>query len=164
MAKTKRGIYPGTFDPITNGHLDLIRRALDIFDEVVVAVAHHSMDKTPLFAIPERMDLLRQATKKFRGRVSVDDFRGLVVDYARAKGAVAMIRGLRVVSDFEYEFQMALTNRKLAPSIETIFLMPNEAYAYVSSRIVKEIAVLGGDISPFVPPFVMAAMKKKLRK
>ena len=160
MKKIRRGIYPGTFDPVTFGHIDLIRRALGVFDEVVVAVAHHSVDKKPLFTVPERMGLLRQATQGMES-VTVEEFKGLVVDFARQKGASAMIRGLRMLSDFEYEFQMALTNRKLAADIETIFLMPHESYSYISSRHVKEVALLEGNVSAFAPDFVVEAIKKK---
>lgn len=160
--KQRRGIYPGTFDPVTNGHIDLIRRALRVFDEVIIAVAHSSGEKKPLFSIRERMDLLKRATSGLRG-VSVESFDGLVVDYARRKKADAMIRGVRMISDFEYEFQMALTNRKLAGDIETIFLMPHESYAYLSSRLVREIAGLGGDIRSFAPGFVVQALYKKLK-
>ena len=156
-----KGIYPGTFDPVTFGHIDLIQRALGIFDNVVVAVAHHSTEKKPFFSVAERVDFLRQATRDLGDRVTVESFDGLVVDYARKKGASAMIRGVRMISDFEYEFQMALTNRKLASDIETIFLMPHESYAYISSRLIKEVAELHGDIQSFVPPFVLEAIKKK---
>lgn len=159
----KRGIYPGTFDPVTNGHIDLIRRALDIFDEVIVAVAHDTSDKSPLFSVKERVELLRQATRDMRG-VVVEDFQGLVVEYARRKGANAMVRGVRMISDFEYEFQMALTNRKLAEDVETIFLMPHESYAYISSRLIKEIAKLSGDVGNFVPDFVLKAIQEKYNK
>ena len=161
--KTKRtkGIYPGTFDPVTYGHIDLIKRALGIFDEVVVAVARHSSEKKPLFSIRERLDLLKKATKGIPG-ITVDSFDGLVVNYARKSGADAMIRGIRMLSDFEYEFQMALTNRKLAGDIETIFLMPHESYAYLSSKLIKEVASLDGDISSFAPDFVVRAVQKKI--
>lgn len=161
MKPVRRGIYPGSFDPVTFGHIDLIRRALGIFDEVVVAVALHSTDKQPLFSVEERMRFLKDATKGLQG-VSVESFDGLVVDYARKKGANAMIRGVRMISDFEYEFQMALTNRKLADDIETIFLMPHENYSYISSRLIKEVAMLKGDISSFVPAEVLKAIKKKI--
>lgn len=157
-----RAIYPGTFDPVTYGHLDLITRALNIFDEVVVAVAHNP-DKRPLFAVAERVALLKRATRYLR-HVRVDDFDSLVVDYARRKGARVVIRGLRMVSDFEYEFQMALTNRKLSDQVETIFLMPSESHAYVSARLMKEAAALGANLSAFVPPFVETALKRKLAK
>ena len=157
-----KGIYPGTFDPVTHGHIDLIHRALRVFDEVIVAVANASSDKKPLFSIKERMVLLKKATAGLKG-VSIESFDGLVVEYARKKKATAMIRGVRMISDFEYEFQMALTNRKLAGDIETIFLMPHESYAYLSSRLIKEVARLGGDIRSFAPGFVVEALFKKLK-
>ncbi|MBI3315853.1 MAG: pantetheine-phosphate adenylyltransferase [Candidatus Omnitrophica bacterium] len=156
----RRGIYPGTFDPVTYGHLDLIRRALGIFDEVVVAVASRGTDKTTLFTLEERVGLLRECTRSMK-RVVIEPFEGLVVDYARRKKASAMVRGIRMLSDFEYEFQMALTNRKVAPDIETIFLMPHESYAYLSSRLIKEVAGLKGDIRSFTPPAVVRALKQK---
>lgn len=161
--KRTKGLYPGTFDPVTNGHIDLIKRALEIFDEVIVAVAHHSTEKKPLFSLSERVELLKKATKDLPG-VSVDDFDGLVVNYARSIKATAMIRGIRMLSDFEYEFQMALTNQRLAEDVETIFLMPHESYSYLSSRMIKEVAMLKGDISSFVPDFVLKAMQTKLSK
>lgn len=155
------GLYPGTFDPVTYGHLDLIRRAIGIFDEVVVAVAGEGSEKSPLFTVEERLQFLRKAVKTLKGRVRILPFDGLVVKFARKVGATTMIRGVRMISDFEYEFQMALTNRKLASDIETIFLMPHESYAYLSSRLLKEIARLGGDIRPFVPRFVDEALQRK---
>jgi pantetheine-phosphate adenylyltransferase len=158
-----RGLYPGTFDPVTNGHIDLIRRALKIFDEVIVAVAHQGTEKKHLFTVEERVLFLRQATKDLGPCVMIEDFSGLVVDYARKKGAGTMIRGLRMISDFEYEFQMALTNRKLADDIETIFLMPHESYTYLSSRLIKEVAFLKGNIRPFVPDFVFRAIQNKFK-
>ena len=161
MAKpTKIGIYPGTFDPVTYGHIDLIKRALGVFDEVIVAVAPQGSGKQPLFSLEERVDLLKKAVKGLK-RVRVEAFDGLVVDFARKMGASCMIRGVRMISDFEYEFQMALTNRKLAGDIETIFLMPHEAYSYLSSRMIKELASLKGDIRSFAPDFVVKALMKK---
>ena len=157
----RRIIYPGTFDPITNGHLDVITRALQLFDEVVVAIAGDSTKK-PLFELEERRRLTEESLGELKGRVRVSIFRGLLVEYVRGEGANAILRGLRAVSDFEFEFQMALMNRKLAENIETIFMMPRETYTFISSRIVKEIAKLGGDVSPFVPPHVAVALKKKL--
>ncbi len=162
-AKHTKGIYPGTFDPVTYGHIDLIKRALGIFDEVVVAVARNSSEKKPFFSIQERLSLLKKATQGIP-RITVDSFNGLVVNYARKKGADAMIRGIRMLSDFEYEFQMALTNRKLAGDIETIFLMPHESYAYLSSRLIKEVAALKGDISAFAPDFVVEAVQRKSKR
>ena len=155
-----RAIYPGTFDPVTYGHIDLIKRALRIFDEVIVAVAHNP-GKAPLFTVEERVRLLVQVTRSLRG-VSVDHFDSLVVDYARRKGARVMIRGLRMLSDFEYEFQMALTNRKICSEVETIFLMPFESYAYLSARLIKEATQLGAPLGAFVPPPVAAALRRKL--
>ena len=155
-----RAIYPGTFDPVTYGHIDLIRRARKIFDEVIVAVAHNP-GKGPLFTVEERVALLRRATRSLRG-VTVDHFDSLVVDYARRKGSRVVIRGLRMLSDFEYEFQMALTNRKLSSAVETIFLMPSESFSYVSARLLKEAGELGADLSAFVPSFVAAALRRKL--
>ena len=156
-----RAIYPGTFDPVTYGHIDLIRRARNIFDEIIVAVAHNP-GKGPLFTVEERVALLRRATRSLRG-VSVDHFDSLVVEYARRKGTRVVIRGLRMLSDFEYEFQMALTNRKLSSTVETIFMMPSESFSYVSARLLKEAAALGADLSAFVPSFVATALRERLR-
>lgn len=155
-----RAVYPGTFDPVTYGHIDLIKRARKIFDEVIVAVAHNP-GKQPLFTVEERVQLLQQATRSLRG-VVIDHFDSLVVDYVRRTGSRVMIRGLRMLSDFEYEFQMTLTNRKLAEDIETIFMMPSESYAYVSARLIKEAGAFGADLSSFVPPFVAKALRRKL--
>jgi pantetheine-phosphate adenylyltransferase len=158
---TRRAIYPGSFDPVTNGHLDVIERARKLFDEVIVAVAHNDQ-KHPLFSLEERIDLLR-ATVDGAKNVEIAPMNGLLVNFAVARKATAVIRGLRAVSDFEFEFQMALMNRKLESSVETIFLMPKEEYTYLSSRIVKEIARLGGDVSGFVPPRVAEAFARKLK-
>ncbi|MBI3011854.1 MAG: pantetheine-phosphate adenylyltransferase [Candidatus Omnitrophica bacterium] len=155
-----RAVYPGTFDPVTYGHIDLIKRARNIFDEVIVAVAHNP-SKSPLFTIEERVRLLQRATRSLRG-VTVDHFDSLVVDYVRRKRARVMIRGLRMLSDFEYEFQMALTNRKLSEEVETIFMMPSESYAYVSARLIKEAGAFGADLSAFIPPYVADALRRKL--
>ena len=155
-----RAVYPGTFDPVTYGHIDLIHRAARIFDEVIVAVAHNP-SKHPLFSVKERVELLKRATRGVK-RVVIDQFDSLVVDYAHRKQVMVVIRGLRMISDFEYEFQMALTNRKLADDVETIFLMPSESHAYVSARLIKEAAALGAKLSSFVPPFVETALKRKL--
>lgn len=154
-------IYPGTFDPITYGHIDLIKRAQEIFPEVIVAVAHNP-HKKPLFSVKERIQMLKKAAGGLKG-VTVSDFDGLVIDYAHKHKAKVLIRGLRMLSDFEYEFQMALTNRKLSPDIETIFLMPQECYSYLSSKLLKEAAYLGADLSSFVPGFIEKALKEKLR-
>ena len=163
QANHARGIYPGTFDPVTNGHIDLIQRALGLFDEVIVAVAKDNAEKKPFFSLDQRLDFLRQATRRMK-RVRVEGFEGLVVKAARRLKATAIIRGVRMLSDFEYEFQMALTNRKLAGDVETIFLMPHESTAYLSSRLIKEIALLGGDVSAFVPHFVEKALENKSKR
>ncbi|MFH1414013.1 MAG: pantetheine-phosphate adenylyltransferase [Candidatus Omnitrophota bacterium] len=155
-------IYPGSFDPLTYGHIDLIKRAQEIFSEVIVAVAHNSL-KRPLFTVSERLEMLKKATADFKG-IEIADFDGLVVDFAQKRKAKVLIRGLRMLSDFEYEFQMALTNRKLSTQIETIFLMPHESYSYLSSKLLKEAASLGADLSNFVPDFIEVALKEKLRK
>ncbi|MBI4026003.1 MAG: pantetheine-phosphate adenylyltransferase [Verrucomicrobia bacterium] len=152
-------IYPGSFDPLTNGHLDVIQRAAALFDRVIMAVAHQT-DKRPLFSVAERVAMAREAVVSMPN-VEVDDFQTLLVDYVRARGARVIVRGLRAVSDFEFEFQMALMNRTQAPDLETIFLMPKDCYSYLSSRITKQIAALGGDISPFVPPHVEAALRRR---
>ena len=155
-------LYPGTFDPVTNGHIDLICRAHEIFHDVIVAVAHNP-HKKPLFSLEERMSMLKKATAGMDG-VTVTHFDGLVVDFAHKMKTKVMVRGLRMLSDFEYEFQMALTNRKLSSDIETIFLMPHESYSYLSAKLIKEAALLGADLSDFVPDFVGQALRKKLRK
>ncbi len=155
----RRAIYPGSFDPVTNGHLDVIERARKLFDEVVVAVAHND-EKQPLFSLEDRLDLLRETAGKI-DNVQIAEFEGLLVEFARKEEAGAVIRGLRAISDFEFEFQMALMNRKLDATVETIFLMPKEEYTYLSSRIVKEIARLGGDVSGFVPACVATALSRK---
>ena len=155
-------VYPGSFDPVTYGHLDIIKRALKISDRVIVAVAHN-LDKRSLFDVSERVTLLKKCLKGIN-RAEVDDFDGLVVDYVKRKKAAVVIRGLRMISDFEYEFQMALTNRKLSSDIETIFMMPSESYSYLSSKLIKEAASLGADLKGFVPPFIEKAIKQKLRE
>jgi len=162
FSQMRRAIYPGSFDPVTNGHLDVIERGRKLFDEVVVAVADND-EKQPLFSLKERLDLLRETAGRI-DNVRVAQFKGLLVDFARAEDAGAVIRGLRAVSDFEFEFQMALMNRKLDAAVETIFLMPKEEYTYLSSRIVKEIARLGGDVSAFVPAPVSKALASKMTK
>ncbi len=155
-------IYPGSFDPVTNGHIDLIARAAKIFDKVIVAVAQNYHKKT-IFTTLERVKMLKEATKKIKG-VTVESFDGLVIEYARKKKVNVLVRGLRMISDFEYEFQMALTNRRLAADVETTFLMPSENYAFLSSTLLKEAAALGGDVSQFVPKFVERLLKERLRR
>lgn len=154
-------IYPGTFDPVTNGHLDIIERASSIFDTVIVAVAYN-INKTPLFTKEERLSMLNNAVKKFKN-VKTDSFEGLLAAYALKKKASVIIRGLRAVSDFEYEFQMSLTNRKLAPNVSTIYMMPNEKYTYLNSSLVRELAKLKGDVSSFVPPEVKNKLEQIFR-
>ena len=158
----KIAIYPGTFDPITNGHLDIVKRASYLFDQIIVAVSNN-MHKNPLFSIQERRQLVEATVKEF-DNVTVDDFDGLLVQYAKEKRACALIRGLRAVSDFEYEFQMALMNRKLMPKLETVYLMPSEKYTYINSTIVKEVARLGGAVECFLPDVVADVLKKKFTK
>jgi pantetheine-phosphate adenylyltransferase len=155
-------IYPGSFDPMTNGHLSLIHRALRVFDRLVVAVADNPQ-KTPLFTVEERRGFITDAFGT-EARVEVDQFKGLLVEYARNKGISTVLRGLRAVSDFEYEFQMANMNRKLFPEFETVFVMTGEDYFYVSSRLVREVASLGGDVSGLVPPNVLARLKARFKK
>ncbi len=155
----RTAIYPGTFDPLTNGHLDLIQRATRLYDRVVVAVARNDY-KHPLFTHAERLALVGHAIKHYPNVVA-DAFDGLLVDYAERRGGQVVIRGLRAVSDFEFEFQLALMNRELNERVETIFMMPKDSYTFLSSRIVKEIARLGGDVSGFVPPQVVTALKRK---
>ena len=156
-----KAIYPGTFDPLTNGHLDLIMRAAKVVDELVVAILRNSEKGTPLFTVPEREEMIREAVKEF-GNVSVATFDGLLVDFAAEQKAKAVIRGIRAISDYEYEFQMAMMNRKLAPELETLFMMPAEKYTYVSSRLIKGVYRLGGDVSALVPPLVMDRLKSKV--
>ena len=158
----KDAIYAGTFDPITLGHLDLVERASKLVDHLTIAVAGYSR-KSLLFTVDERVSMVREVTKKFPN-ISVESFSGLLMNYVRSKGVHIVVRGLRAFSDFEFEFQMALTNRKLAPDIETMFLMPNEDYSYVSSSTVREVAQLGGDVSNFVARPVQEALIAKLGK
>jgi pantetheine-phosphate adenylyltransferase len=157
----KLGIYPGTFDPITNGHLDLIERGLRIFDEIIIAVAP-SPKKQPLFDLKERLQLIRESVKDCQN-VKVEAFSGLLVEYVKDKGGIAIIRGLRAVSDFEYELQMALMNRRLDMNIETVFMMPSEEFSFLTSTIVKEVASFGGSVKGLVPEVVDAALKKKFK-
>jgi len=155
----RRGIYPGTFDPFHNGHLDLIQRSLRLVDELVVAVARN-VEKTPLFTVEERLDMIREATAGLSG-VNVTSFEGLLVHFSTRERISVVIRGLRAVSDFEYEFQMALMNRKLKEELETVFLMPNEAYSYLSSHLIKEVASMGGSVRGLVPPDVEKRLAEK---
>ncbi len=157
----RTAIYPGSFDPLTNGHLDVIQRAAKLFDRVVVAVANNE-DKHPLFTLDERLGLVKQAVRLIPG-VEADTFDGLLIDYVVSRKSQAIVRGLRAVSDFEFEFQLALMNRKLNENIETIFMMPKDTYTFLSSRIVKEIARLGGDVSAFVPSQVRKALIRRLK-
>jgi pantetheine-phosphate adenylyltransferase len=159
---TVKAIYPGTFDPLTNGHLDLIARGAKIVDHLVVAILRNAEKGAPLFSVEERLEMIREAIAEagFRN-VSADTFDGLLVDYARSQGAQAVLRGLRAITDYEYEFPMAMMNRKLDPKLETLFMMPNEQYTYVSSRLIKGVFKLGGDVSELVPPLVMRRMKIK---
>ena len=155
-------VYPGSFDPITNGHLDIIHRALEFVDELIIAILRNQ-DKSPLFSVKERIHLIEQVLK-INHRIQIDQFDGLLVAYAKKKGAGMILRGLRAVSDFDYEFQMALMNRRLEPTLETVFLVPAEQYTYVSSRLVKEICQLGGSVTGLVPPKVEQEMKKKFER
>lgn len=157
----KIAIYPGTFDPVTNGHVDVARRAAELFDKVIVCVAVNTL-KTPLFTGAERVEMIRESVKNVKN-IEVEEFSGLLVDYARKKNADAIVRGLRAVSDFEYEFQMALTNRKLCSEVDTVFLMPHEKYTYLNSTIVREIAGFGGDVGEFVPDHVKRQLTNKFR-
>ena len=161
MKRSRIAVYPGTFDPVTYGHIDIIKRAAKIYDKVIVAVAHNE-GKNPLFSVEERVLMLKDSVKSLKN-VVVDDFDCLAVDYVRRKGSRVMIRGLRMISDFESEFQMALTNRKLSEDIETIFMMPNESYSYISSKLMKEAAKLGADVKNFIPKKVQISLNRKLR-
>lgn len=159
--KTSIAIYPGSFDPVTNGHLDLIERGEKMFDLLIVAVLQNA-EKQPLFSVQERVEMLGEVTKPWSD-VEVDVFDGLLVDYARKRGAGVILRGIRAVSDYEYELQMALMNRKLEPRLEAVFMMPAEAYSYLSSRLVREIATLGGSVQGLVPPPVEQKLRDKLQ-
>ena len=162
----RRAIYPGSFDPVTNGHLDIIERGCKLFDEIIIAILVNP-DKQPFFSIEERREMLEQVLKTIKRRkcvLRVDDFEGLLVHYAVAQEANAIVRGIRAISDYEYELQMALMNRRLEPSIETVFMMPAETYSYVSSRLVKEVFQLGGELDGLVPSLVDIRMKEKVNK
>ena len=156
----KIAVYPGTFDPITNGHLDVIDRASSLFDKVVVAVLNESDNKKAVFSVEERLDFVNQSLSQF-ANVEADIFSGLLVEYAKSKKAISVIRGLRAISDFEYEFQMALMNRSLDEEIRTVFLMPHQKYIHISSSLVKEVAKLNGDVSNYVPYYVNESLKNK---
>jgi len=160
----RRAIYPGSFDPVTNGHLDIIERGCKLFDEIIIAILVNP-DKKPFFTIEERREMLAQVAAEIEHgscRLRVEDFQGLLVDYAIEREADAIVRGIRAISDYEYELQMALMNRRIEPRIETVFMMPAEAYSYVSSRLVKEVFLLGGKIEGLVPSSVEALMRKKI--
>lgn len=158
----RKVIYPGTFDPVTYGHIDIIKRARELFDSVIVTIARNPNKILPLFSVEERIEMLKESLKEF-DNVEVDSFDGLTVEHARNVGATGIIRGLRAVSDFEFEFQMALMNRKLDGNISTIFLMPHEKYTYLNSSIIRNLASLKSDVSDFVPPVVQEALIKKFK-
>lgn len=157
--QSRIAVYPGTFDPITNGHLDVLHRAMTMFDHIIILVAKNSA-KQPMFSEQERLDMIHETVNVWPS-VTTESFQGLTVDYAVKSNAVAIIRGLRAVSDFEYEFQIALMNRKLAPAVATVFLMPNEKYTYLNSSIIREVARLGRNVSEFVPPAVVKRLQEK---
>ncbi|MGA7342105.1 MAG: pantetheine-phosphate adenylyltransferase [Terracidiphilus sp.] len=157
-----KALYPGTFDPPTNGHVDLIQRGSKIFDHLTVAILINPV-KNPLFTVDERVEMLKEATSSI-GNVSLATFHGLMVEFARQQGVTAVLRGIRAISDYEYEFQMALMNRRLAPEIETVFLQPAGRYSFVSSRMVKEVFSLGGDVSSLVPPNVLKRLRGRMSK
>ena len=158
--KTSVAIYPGSFDPVTNGHLDLIERGEKMFDRLIVAVLKNA-EKEPLFSVPERVGMLREVTQQWAS-VEIDVFEGLLVDYARKRGAAVILRGIRAISDYEYELQMALMNRKLEPRLETVFMLPSETYSYLSAKLVREIAHFGGPLSGLVPPIVEQRLRAKV--
>jgi len=160
--KTSTAIYPGSFDPVTNGHLDLIERGAKMFDRLIVAVLHNA-EKRPLFTVPERLDMLREVTQAWPS-VEIDVFEGLLVDYAQRRQAAVILRGIRAISDYEYELQMAMMNRKLQPKLETVFMMPAETYSYLSARLVREIAMFNGPLQGLVPPLIEARLRAKNAK
>ena len=157
-------IYPGSFDPITNGHVDLVKRALRVFDKVIVAIASNAGKDTSLFSVEERLEMIREVFDALRDRVEADSFQKLLVDYAERKQAPVIIRGLRAVSDFEYEFQMAMMNHRLKPNVETFFMMTGESQFYISSRLVKEVVSLGGNVEGLVPDNVLKKLNRKFRQ
>src|ERR1700749_3200541 len=158
--KTSIAIYPGSFDPVTNGHLDLIERGEKIFDQLIVSVLQNA-EKTPLFSVKERVEMLREVTKQWNG-VEIDVFDGLLVDYARRRGAGVILRGIRAVSDYDYELKMALMNRKIEPRLETVFMLPGQPYSFLSSKLVREIAQLGGPLQGLVPTVVEERLRAKI--
>jgi pantetheine-phosphate adenylyltransferase len=157
-------IYPGSFDPITNGHVDLVKRALRVFDKVIVAIATNAGKDTSLFTVEERLEMIREVFDALKDRVEADSFQKLLVDYAERKQAPVIIRGLRAVSDFEYEFQMAMMNHRLKPNVETFFMMTGESQFYISSRLVKEVVSLGGNVEGLVPNNVLEELNRKFRQ
>ncbi len=158
---SRNAIYPGSFDPVTCGHIDLIKRAADVFDEVIIAIAQNTQKET-LFSIQERVEMVEESTADI-DNIHVQSFEGLIIDFAQRKNINVLIRGVRMVSDFEYELQMALTNRRLNETIETVFLMPSEGYSFLSSTLIKEVVSLGGDVTSFVPENVARKLKEKVR-
>lgn len=163
MARTGIAVYPGSFDPITNGHIDLVERTLRIFDRVIVSISTNRDKESSLFSVKERLEMIREVFKGHGSHVKVDSFDDLLVNYTESVGANVIIRGLRAVSDFDYEFQMATMNRGLKPGLETFFMMTGESYFYISSRLVKEVNSLGGDVSGLVPKSVLRRLKKKIK-
>jgi pantetheine-phosphate adenylyltransferase len=164
MSNSNIAIYPGSFDPITNGHVDLVKRTLRVFDTVIVAIAINPDKDRSLFTVAERLQMINDVFADLKGRAKADSFKGLLVDYAESKGATVVIRGLRAVSDFEYEFQMAMMNHRLKPQLETLFMMTGESEFYISSRLVKEVVSLGGDVSGLVPDNVLRKLKEKFKR
>jgi pantetheine-phosphate adenylyltransferase len=164
MAPRSIAIYPGSFDPMTNGHVDLVQRTLRVFDRVIVAIATNPEKDHSLFTLDERLQMVREVFKGMKERVEADSFQGLLVDYAERKRSRVVIRGLRAISDFEYEFQMAMMNHRLKPTLETLFMMTGESEFFISSRLVKEVASLGGDVAGLVPPNVLKKLKTKFAK
>ena len=164
MAQNNVAIYPGSFDPITNGHVDLVKRTLRVFERVIIAIATNPGKDSSLFSLEERLQMVREVFKGFKQRVQADSFEGLLVDYAERKKARVIIRGLRAVSDFEYEFQMAMMNHRLKPKLETFFMMTGESEFYISSRLVKEVVSLGGNVSGLVPGNVLTKLVKKFKQ